>query len=189
MKTYILILSQTFPKGHPEEKKPTRFGASVIQQVKIHTIRENYGNWEKKMKEMDDDRHSLTTQLIATVLGSIAMMVAGAIILPKLESNPWARWIVAGAMMATVAVANTFLFVKAAEFMDRYKDIGGTGLAKVAIILSPIMVAGMVYTAINPRGWSGLGNKIWGNIKKAFEPVGLLTGQVTNGIMGLFNNK
>lgn len=52
MKTHVLILAQTFPKGHPDAGKPTRFGASVTQQVKIHTIRENYGDWENKIKEV-----------------------------------------------------------------------------------------------------------------------------------------
>lgn len=56
-------MSQTFPKGHPEEKKPTRFGTSVIQQVKIHTIRENYGNWEKKMKEIQNGEAVLSVRI------------------------------------------------------------------------------------------------------------------------------
>lgn len=52
MKTYIIILANTFPKGHPEEGKPTRFGASVVQNVKYHTLRENYEEWERKIKEI-----------------------------------------------------------------------------------------------------------------------------------------
>lgn len=151
---------------------------------KLRAVGDKLSDLDKKMKEMDEERRSLTTQLIATVLGSIAMMVAGAILLPKL-SGFW-RVAMAITMCAAVAVANTFLVVKAAEFMDRYKDIGGTGLAKVAVILSPIMVAGMVYTAINPKGWKKLGATIWGKIKAVFEPVGMLTGQVTNSITGLF---
>lgn len=51
-KTYILILSQTFPKGHPDENTPTKFGASVIQQVKIHTIRNNYEDWSNKISKV-----------------------------------------------------------------------------------------------------------------------------------------
>ena len=89
-------------------------------------------------------------------------------------------------MMAAVAAANTLLFIKAAEFMDRYNSMGGTGIAKLAVILSPIMVAGMVYTAIKPGIWKSLGTKIWTKIKSAFDPVGMLTSQVTNGFMGLF---
>ncbi|MBP5403627.1 MAG: hypothetical protein J6Y17_00875 [Elusimicrobiaceae bacterium] len=140
---------------------------------------------DKELAERQSENRRLRNLLIATVLGSIAMMVAGAILLPKLHGF-W-RVAVAAAMCAAVAAANTVLFVKAVEFIDRYNSTGGTGLAKLAVILSPIMVAGMVYTAIKPQGWKGLGGKIWGNVKKAFEPVGMLTGQVTNGIMGLFN--
>ena len=52
MKTHVLILSQTFPKGHPDEGKPTRFGASVVQQVKIHTIRNGFKDWTRKISEV-----------------------------------------------------------------------------------------------------------------------------------------
>lgn len=52
MKTYILILSQTFPKGHPSEGKPTGFGAAVVQQIKKHTIRDNYVEWVRKIDEI-----------------------------------------------------------------------------------------------------------------------------------------
>lgn len=179
---------------------------------KLKAVGNKLSDVDKKIEEMNQDRRSLTTQLIATVLGSIGMMVAGAIILRKMDLKIMAykaslaiaplalkpalaaklsaakvlRWAVAGAMIAAVAAANTLLFIKAAEFMDRYSSMGGTGLAKLAVILSPIMVAGMVFTAIKPEGWKKLGTKIWTKIKAAFEPVGLLTGKVTNGIMGLF---
>lgn len=52
MKTHILILAQTFPKGHPNEGQATRFGASLSQCVKIHTIRDNYAEWEKKIQDV-----------------------------------------------------------------------------------------------------------------------------------------
>ena len=52
MKTHILILAQTFPKGHPNAGQATRFGASISQCVKIHTIRDNYASWEKKIQDV-----------------------------------------------------------------------------------------------------------------------------------------
>lgn len=52
MKTYVIILAQTFPKGHPDAGKPTGFGASVVQGLKIHTIRNNFDEWEKKIREV-----------------------------------------------------------------------------------------------------------------------------------------
>lgn len=153
---------------------------------KLKAIGNKLNNVDTKLQKMKADQKRLITQLITVVLFSIAMMILGAWFLPMLKSYPWIRWSVAGLMMAAVAGANAYLFVRAAEFMDRYKDVGGTGIAELALVLSPIMVAGMVFTAINPEGWKNLGDKILGNIKKAFEPVGLLTGQVTNGITGLF---
>lgn len=52
MKTHILILAQTFPKGHPNAGQTTRFGASISQCAKIHTIRDNYASWEKKIQDV-----------------------------------------------------------------------------------------------------------------------------------------
>ena len=180
---------------------------------KLKAVGNKLNEVDKKIEEMNQDRRSLTTQLIATVLGSIGMMVAGALILGRLDKTieAWKfeaavatlpadkaaclamvkmftlrRWLTAAVMMAAVAAANTLLFIKAAEFMDRYNSMGGTGIAKLAVILSPIMVAGMVYTAIKPGIWKSLGTKIWTKIKSAFDPVGMLTSQVTNGFMGLF---
>ena len=63
MKTYILILSQTFPKGHPEAGKPTHFIASVLQGVKTHTIRENYAEWENKIKEILEGEARLSIRI------------------------------------------------------------------------------------------------------------------------------
>lgn len=63
MKTHILILAQTFSKGHPEVGKPTRFIASVSQGVKIHTIRENYAVWENKIKEILEGEARLSIRI------------------------------------------------------------------------------------------------------------------------------
>ncbi len=180
---------------------------------KLKAVGNKISDLDKELAERQAENRRLRNLLIATIIGSIGMMVAGALVLSRLDKTieVWKfeaavatlpadkaaclamvkmftirRWLTAAAMMAAVAAANGVLFVKAVEFMDRYNSTGGTGLAKLAVILSPIMVTGMVYTAIKPEGWKGLGKKIWGKIKSAFEPVGMLTGQVTNGIMGLF---
>ena len=157
---------------------------------KLKAVGNKLSDLDNKLAKRQSDQRRLRNLLIATVLGSIAMMVAGAIWLPKLSATPWVRWAVAGAMIAAVAAANTLLFIKAAEFMDRYNSMadmaGGIAIARLAVILSPIMVAGMVFTAIKPDGWKKLGTKIGAKIKAAFEPVGLLAGQVTSSITGLF---
>ena len=68
MKTYYLILSKTYPDGHPKKGQPTYFCDKVfnalhIQQhkrkpneavegIKIHTIRANYPLWRKRFEEI-----------------------------------------------------------------------------------------------------------------------------------------
>lgn len=52
MKTYILILARIFPKGHPDAGQVTRFITSLSQGSKIHTIRGNYADWEKKVQDV-----------------------------------------------------------------------------------------------------------------------------------------
>ena len=160
------------------------------------------GNKLKDIENEQDERgklqNALKIQMLATILGSIGMIIAGAVILTKLDAAAAAatvpavaaaiklkRWLIAAAMMAVVTAANAWLMLRAAKFIDRYATSGGVGLAKLAAILAPVMVAGMVYTAINPTGWSKLGATIWAKVKAAFEPIGLVLGQVTNSVLGL----
>lgn len=62
MKTYVITLSKTFPKGHPRQGEPTGFedkllnalnGASPEQPKKLHTIRANLGLWAERFSEID----------------------------------------------------------------------------------------------------------------------------------------
>ena len=158
---------------------------------KLKAIGKKLGKVQQEQDERGKIQKELIAQLIATIVGSIGMMVAGSIILSKMKKSPdgyskLMYWVVAGAMMATVAAANAWLFIRAAKFIDRYQAAGGIGIAKMATILAPIMVAGMVFTAIKPDGWKELGKSIWGKVKAAFEPVGMLTGKVAETITGLF---
>ncbi|MBR6262715.1 MAG: hypothetical protein IKR05_05805 [Prevotella sp.] len=62
MKTYVIMLSEIFPKGHPREGQPTGFKYKIeraIRQenyppplIKLHTIRGNWETWEKRFKEI-----------------------------------------------------------------------------------------------------------------------------------------
>jgi len=63
MKTHILIVTQTFPKGHPDAGKPTNFGTSVVQGLKIHTIRNNFEEWERKIKEVQQGHAILSVRV------------------------------------------------------------------------------------------------------------------------------
>ena len=52
MKTYVIMLSKIFPKGHRREGEPTRFKDKLWSGEKIHTIRSNYELWEHRIKEV-----------------------------------------------------------------------------------------------------------------------------------------
>lgn len=64
MKTYVLILSSTFPADHPRAGKETFFKEGIrngisgdvekyeYQHYKIHTIRSNYELWHKRIGEI-----------------------------------------------------------------------------------------------------------------------------------------
>ncbi|MDE5869264.1 MAG: hypothetical protein K2H18_03445 [Muribaculaceae bacterium] len=52
MKTYVIILSKVFPKGHIRQGEMTGFREKLISGEKIHTIRTNYGLWRQRIKEV-----------------------------------------------------------------------------------------------------------------------------------------
>ena len=65
MKTYVLMVSKTFPKGHISQGKETHFNHQIrannpldemctIWPPKIHTLRGNYDYWEKRIKEVEN---------------------------------------------------------------------------------------------------------------------------------------
>lgn len=47
MKIYVIILSERFPKPHPQKGQNTNFKWLFINRKKIHTIRKNFSRWEK----------------------------------------------------------------------------------------------------------------------------------------------
>lgn len=69
MKTYVIMLSQTFPANHPRRGEETKFKQQIINAIfvnqgwnkiaaypelgdKRHTIRANYDLWEKRINEV-----------------------------------------------------------------------------------------------------------------------------------------
>lgn len=53
MKTYVLIVSQTFPANHTSCGKYTWFPKKIKSGDKIHTIRTNYRFWKKRVDEVN----------------------------------------------------------------------------------------------------------------------------------------
>lgn len=60
MKTYVLIVSRTFPKGHNKEGEQTFFVDKISNGEKIHTIRSNYPLWKKRIKEVQEGKAVLS---------------------------------------------------------------------------------------------------------------------------------
>jgi hypothetical protein len=54
MKTFVLMISKTFPKTHPIAGEPTYFAEKIARVEKIHTIRENYELWRKRVVEVQN---------------------------------------------------------------------------------------------------------------------------------------
>jgi hypothetical protein len=53
MKTYVLTISEKFPKTHPKSGEPTNFPLKIKHYDKIHTIRRNYDLWSKRFEKIN----------------------------------------------------------------------------------------------------------------------------------------
>lgn len=63
MKTYVLIISQKFPKTHKKSGKATYFQINIKEKIKIHTIRKNCQLWEKRIKEVEKGNAVLSVRV------------------------------------------------------------------------------------------------------------------------------
>ena len=53
MKTYVIILSKYFMKGHPRAGEETHFKEKFLSGEKIHTIRRNLPLWRQRFEQID----------------------------------------------------------------------------------------------------------------------------------------
>ena len=71
MKTFVLLVSRTFPKGHKREGEPTFFVEKILAALgfsylndenikKFHTCRKNYELWAKRIKEVQEGKAILS---------------------------------------------------------------------------------------------------------------------------------
>lgn len=63
VKTYVLTVSQNFPKKHISEGKETNFVELIIRKLKIHTIRNNYELWAKRFDEIQKGNAVLSVRV------------------------------------------------------------------------------------------------------------------------------
>ncbi len=60
MKTYVIILSETFPEFHKRKGESTGFIEAIKIDYKIHTIRANYPLWRKRFEEIQAGKACLS---------------------------------------------------------------------------------------------------------------------------------
>lgn len=63
MKTYVLTVSEKFPKTHPKAGQPTGFPISIKHFTKIHTIRGNYDLWAKRFEKINSGKAVLSLRV------------------------------------------------------------------------------------------------------------------------------
>ncbi len=178
---------------------------------KLKAIGNRLQQEKNKQEERNKAHRKLIWQLLTTALGSIGMMVAGSLILTKLDKTvkDWLfeasvatlpadkaaclavanmfklrRLLTAIAMIAAVGTANAWLYISAKKFLSEYGAYGGTWVADVAKIVAPLMVAGMVQTALKPD-WKGFIKSTWATLKNTLNPTNILSSVATNSISKL----
>lgn len=60
MKTYVIMISKSYPKTHPKSGQHTCFLSNIIKRNKIHTIRTNYDLWLKRIAEVQDGKAKIS---------------------------------------------------------------------------------------------------------------------------------
>ena len=61
--TYVITVSETFPKTHRLHGEPTGFVPQILGGKKIHTIRANYALWEKRFEKIDKGEACLSVRV------------------------------------------------------------------------------------------------------------------------------
>jgi len=63
MTTYVLTVSEFFPKTHKKSGNPTGFPLSIKHYNKIHTIRGNYDLWAKRFEKINKGEAILSVRI------------------------------------------------------------------------------------------------------------------------------
>jgi len=63
MKTYVITVSEFFPKTHPKAGVKTNFPLAIKHYDKIHTIRANYELWKKRFEKIDKGEACLSIRV------------------------------------------------------------------------------------------------------------------------------
>lgn len=63
MKTYVLTISERFPKTHKKNQYLTGFEHKIEEKTKIHTIRGNFELWRKRFDEIEKGNACLSVRI------------------------------------------------------------------------------------------------------------------------------
>lgn len=63
LKTYVITISEIFPKTHKRAGEQTNFPLSINHYDKIHTIRTNYDFWKKRFEQIDAGNAILSVRI------------------------------------------------------------------------------------------------------------------------------
>ena len=63
MKTYVLTISEKFPKTHPRAGQPTNFPLAIKHYDKLHTLRSNYDLWAKRFEKINEGKAVLSVRI------------------------------------------------------------------------------------------------------------------------------
>lgn len=63
VKTFVLIVSERFPKTHKKAGENTGFPEAISAGLKIHTIRSNYKFWKKRVKKINSGEAVLSLRV------------------------------------------------------------------------------------------------------------------------------
>lgn len=166
--------------GAAEEEASSSEDLAAPTARKLKAVGNRLQQEENKQEERNKAHRKLIAQLIATIVGSIATIHWASKALPKMHG--FGRVAAAIGFFGAVAAANTALFFTAKYFINEYGAYGGTGVAKVALILSVVLTFVAGYVVLRPEGWSKLRQNVWDQLKQALKPVNLLVGQIRNSL-------
>lgn len=54
LKCYVLTVSRVFPATHQKKGRPTDFISKILEELKLHTIRQNYELWKKRIDDVNN---------------------------------------------------------------------------------------------------------------------------------------
>jgi len=62
-KTYVLIVSETFPVHHFRKGEKTHFISKILNRTKLHTLRNNYDWWKKRIDAVNANKAVISLRI------------------------------------------------------------------------------------------------------------------------------